>query len=313
MDRKGFFKQGLSSVMEAVQSVIGLKKAAESFNEAIDDALRDVTPEIGLYLPSLDAAMYDSPSGTLYEVGQMGYKKVESGCYYEGTSYREGPAEIKRLAASSGLKIEGLHLNRFYEKQPATTECSEENTAQEDASLSEECRRWWNKALDCARDMGCRRVIMSQFPAEVSAKSIAEYAEYFGIIALMAAERGLQFCFHPTAAELRRGENGSVMDQIAELNDAVLFELDTYEAKQAGVDIDEVLNRHHPRIAALHLHDYGITGESGEIDFDKIIGQSYKYGIRELFVEISSFPLPPQNCAERSLRYVERLDSVLYK
>ncbi len=350
MDRLGFFKHGLSSVMEAAQAVVGLKKAAETFTEVIDDALRDVSPGLGLYLPSIDATMYDSPSGTLYEVGQMGYTKVEAGCYYEGTAYGVKAEELRTMALSSGLKIMGLHLNKFYEKggdakkkadaekgtdaeieasaekgADAEIEADAENgtdarneagnateCAEHAFSLSDECRAWWGRALDSAKTMGCKFVTMSQFPEEISEQTIEEYAGYFNFVGMMAQERGLRFSFHPSKAELQRHDGRSTFEELAERcdTDKVWFELDTFEAHGAGVDMCHTIKQHAERIIALHLHDYDIVGESGEIDFNKILHQAEQSKIEEVFIEVRSFPLPPQNCAERSLRNVEMLDSV---
>lgn len=333
MDRLGFFKQGLSSVFEAAQTVVGLKKAAETFTEAVDDALRDIAPEIGLYLPSLDAAMYDSPSGTLYEVGQMGYKQVEAGCYYNGTAYGVEGEELHKMARSSGLKIVGLHLNKFYEKEAPTdgAESSAEGVAKSaddvadttDAAvsaesvsdavepiLSEECREWWKKALKTALAMQCERVVMSQLPEEMTLPMATEYARYFEAVATMAAEQGLKFCFHPMHQALRRVGEVSLFEEIAQQSRQVRFVIDTFEAQQADVDVCELLRGYRERIVALHLHDYGIVGESGRIDFNKVVREASQCDIHDLVVEVSSFPLPPQNCVEHSLQNVEMFDGL---
>ena len=65
MDRLSFFKQGLSSVLDATSSLIGIKKAADSFTEAVSEALSEVRTNIGLHLPTLDNDMYTSPEFTL--------------------------------------------------------------------------------------------------------------------------------------------------------------------------------------------------------------------------------------------------------
>ncbi len=306
--------------MEAAQAAIGLKKAAETFTEVIDEALRDVSPGIGLYLPSIDAIMYDSPSGTLYEVGQMGYTKVEAGCYYECTAYGVKAEELRTMALSSGLKIMGLHLNKFYEKGGEAENGADAEKKSGDAtksdehtfSLSDECRAWWERALDSAKAMGCKFVTMSQFPEELSEQTIEEYVQYFNLIGDMAVARGLRFSFHPSKAELQRHDGLSIFEELVKRcnADKVWFEIDTFEAHKAGVDICAIIRQYAESIVALHLHDYDIVGESGEIDFNKILHQAQQNNIEEVFVEVRSFPLPPQNCAERSLRNVEMLDSV---
>lgn len=305
-------------MMEAAQAVIGLKQAAETFTEAVDDALRDVSPGFGLFLPSVDATMYDSPSGTLYEVGQMGYTKVEAGCYINGTAYNIKAEELLQMAKSSGLKISGLYLNKFYEKesQPHKVEPAEQaedkTTASEATFLSPAITAWWEKALDSAKAMECHYVTMSQFPEGVSAQTIDDYVQYFNLIGQMAAERGLRFSFHPTKAEYQpRGER-SIFEELIERCDKerVWFVLDTFEAHNAGLDICGTIKQYAERIIALHLHDYDIVGESEKIDFNRILSQAAKSRIEDVFIEVRSYPLPPQHCVERSLRNVEILDSV---
>lgn len=303
--------------MEAAQAVVGLKKAAETFTETVDDALRDVSPGLGLFLPSIDAMMYDSPSGTLYEVQQMGYTKVEAGCYNNGMAYGVKPEELLRMAKSSGLKIMGLHLNKFYEKASAvpaqvTEPADSVTTAEQSFSLSPMIAAWWDKALDSAKAMNCQYVTMSRFPEEVSAQTIEEYAEYFNLVGTMAQERDIKFCFHPSKAEFQAKGGKSIFEELAQRCDAdkVWFEIDTFEAHNAGVDTCTIIRQYAERIIALHLHDYGIVCESGEIDFNKIMSQAEQSNVEEVFVEVRSFPLPPQNCVERSLRNVEMLDSV---
>ena len=51
MDRLGFFKQGLSSLFDAASTVVGLKQAANSFVEVVDEALNNIKTDIGLHLP----------------------------------------------------------------------------------------------------------------------------------------------------------------------------------------------------------------------------------------------------------------------
>lgn len=319
-------------MMEAAQSVIGLKKAAESFNEVVEEALSGIAPDIGLHLPSLDATMYDSPSGTLYEVGEMGYTMVEVGCYYNGTSYGVKAEELHNLAQSSGLKIAGLYLNKFYEKPERTTQdgaTPEEATpegasskveepttlsAEEPTILSAEDKAWWEKAIESAVAMKCRYVTTPSYPMESSAATVNDYAQYYSAVGAMVNEQGLIFCYHPSRRELTEQGNESIFDQIAAATspEQVSFQIDTLEATEANADICKLIKRYGKRIASLHLHDVDITNESGRIDFDKIIRVAGECGVKDIFIEVSNFPLPPQNCVERSLRNVELLDSVRF-
>ena len=322
MDRLGFFKHGLSSLLDVAQSIIGLKHAADSFTEAVDEALSNIKTDIGLHLPSLDAQMYQDPQGTICDIAEMGYTLLEVGAYTPGKAQDQSIARLKELADGAGLKIAGVHINKQYERlapqenEPADTESQvavkepADQKAQPDPNAE-----WWQKALSDAQALGCRYVTMARMPDYPTDEVIDEYIAYFNLIGELTAERKLQFCFHPRKAELQREEDSlSIFDRIAAGCDAqkVAFQIDTYEATEAGIDILELLNTQGKRVALLHIHDYGIVGESGKIDLDSIIAKGVRTGVRDIMLEVSDYSMPPKNCVERSLQNVQNLPSVRF-
>lgn len=322
MDRLGFFKHGLSSLLDVAQSIIGLKHAADSFTEAVDEALSNIKTDIGLHLPSLDAQMYQDPQGTICDIAEMGYTLLEVGAYTPGKAQDQSIARLKELADGAGLKIAGVHINKLYERpapqenEPADTESQvavkelADQKAQPDPNAE-----WWQKALDDAQALGCRYVTMARMPDYPTDEVIDEYIAYFNLIGELTAERKMQFCFHPRKAELQRGEDSlSIFDRIAAGCDPqkVAFQIDTYEATEAGIDILELLNTQGKRVALLHIHDYGIVGESGKIDLDSIIAKGVRTGVRDIMLEVSDYSMPPKNCVERSLQNVQNLPSVRF-
>ena len=322
MDRLGFFKHGLSSLLDVAQSIIGLKHAADSFTEAVDEALSNIKTDIGLHLPSLDAQMYQDPQGTICDIAEMGYTLLEVGAYTPGKAQDQSIARLKELADGAGLKIAGVHINKPYERpapqenEPADTESQvavkepADQKAQPDPNAE-----WWQKALSDAQALGCRYVTMARIPDYPTDEVIDEYIAYFNLIGELTAERKMQFCFHPRKAELQRGEDSlSIFDRIAAGCDPhkVAFQIDTYEATEAGIDILELLNTQGKRVALLHIHDYGIVGESGKIDLDSIIAKGVRTGVRDIMLEVSDYSMPPKNCVERSLQNVQNLPSVRF-
>ena len=322
MDRLGFFKHGLSSLLDVAQSIIGLKHAADSFTEAVDEALSNIKTDIGLHLPSLDAQMYQDPQGTICDIAEMGYTLLEVGAYTPGKAQDQSIARLKELADGAGLKIAGVHISKLYERpapqenQPANTESQvavkepADQKAQPDPNAE-----WWQRALDDAQALGCRYVTMARMPDYPTDEVIDEYIAYFNLIGELTAERKMQFCFHPRKAELQRGEDSlSIFDRIAAGCDPqkVAFQIDTYEATEAGIDILELLNTQGKRVALLHIHDYGIVGESGKIDLDSIIAKGVRTGVRDIMLEVSDYSMPPKNCVERSLQNVQNLPSVRF-
>ena len=322
MDRLGFFKHGLSSLLDVAQSIIGLKHAADSFTEAVDEALSNIKTDIGLHLPSLDAQMYQDPQGTICDIAEMGYTLLEVGAYTPGKAQDQSIARLKELADGAGLKIAGVHINKPYERpapqenEPADTESQvavkepADQKAQPDPNAE-----WWQKALDDAQALGCRYVTMARMPDYPTDEVVDEYIAYFNLIGELTAERKMQFRFHPRKAEFQRGEDSlSIFDRIAAGCDPqkVAFQIDTYEATEAGIDILELLNTQGKRVALLHIHDYGIVGESGKIDLDSIIAKGVRTGVRDIMLEVSDYSMPPKNCVERSLQNVQNLPSVRF-
>lgn len=388
MDRLGFFKQGLSSLFDAASTVVGLKQAANSFVEVVDEALSNIKTDIGLHLPSLDAGMYDDPEGTLSGVAQAGYSMIEVGSYCNGKVQDMTPERLKELAHKAGLKITSAHINHLHQSSEDSTAEAFENSADaeaakraarwaamasgatvegaivegatEEGGIAEEVAEegakvertaaeetdgakdvaveegvvgvtenaetedteskldpndeWWREALDIHKELGCKYIVMSRLPDYPTEEVVAEYATYFNRIGELTAERGMQFCYHPRQQELKMEDGKSIFDTIVANTDPekVHFEIDTYEAAKAGVDVNELLKKLTKRVTLLHIHDYGIIGESQKIDFEKIIAEGIRTGVKDIFVEVRNFSLPPMNCIERSIYNVESLPSISY-
>lgn len=308
-------------MLDAAQSVIGLKHAADSFTEAVDEALSDIKTDIGLYLPSLDAGMYEDPQGTICDIAEMGYTLIEVGAYAAGKIHNLPAARIKELADNAHLKIAGAHINKLHEKVVIEEETNEREAKAIEANVEKTPTKpdpnavWWSKTLDQVKRLGCEHVVMSRLPDYPTDEVIDEYIAYFNLIGDLAAERGLQFCFHPRKVDMTPiRENPSVLNRIIEGCDEekVALEIDTREATDANVDIVELLKQQGKRVRLLHIHDYGIACESGRIDFEKIIAEGVRSGVKDIFVEVSSYSLPPKNCVERSIQNLQNLPSVRY-
>lgn len=330
MDRLGFFKQGLSSVLDAASSIIGLKKAADSFVEVVDEALSNIKTDIGFHLPSIDSAIYAGGASVLGNLAAIGYSTIEVGTYKEGKLHYKTPEELKELARKANIKITAAHLNHLLTEVEKTKDESDERCGKETGEaeesvvaecvaeefvMNEEDKEWWLNAMNICKDLGCKYVTMAQFPENPDQTTVARYAKYFDAIGEMAKEQELKFCFHPSQAELTKNDDSaSIFEMLAEQSDKdkVWFEIDTFEATEAAIDVCKLLEQHDKRVLLLHLHDYGVAGDSGRIDFDSIIKEGIKRGVADIFVEVRDFHLPAMNCVERSYYYVDTLPSIRY-
>ena len=318
MDRLGFFKHALSGLMDAATTVVGMKQAVESMSEAVDEALSNIKTDMCLHLPSLEAKMYEDPTNTLSELALMGYTTLEVGAYYGDTIHDQKVETFREMVRKAGLKVVAIHLNREYKPEPTPEESIgndvEESAEEAPVKITAE-QKWWSEALEVAKTLGCKRVVMAKvpaFPPEQTAQMAQTYAEYFARIAVMAQERGLEFCYHPAAAELKSQDGVSFLDYIATnaVAEMVKFQIDTFEVLQADVDICSLIRQYKQRIVSLHLHDRSIVCESGDIDFDAVVKFASQCGVDDLVVEVRHFMLPPMNCVERSIQNVMSLSSV---
>ena len=323
MDRLGFFKHGFSALMDAASSVVGMKKAVESLSEAVDEALSNIQTDMCLHLPSLDAKMYEDARNTLSELARMGYTTLEVGAYFGDTIHDQKVDKFKEMVHQAGLKVIAAHLNREFKPEVPASEVAEreeESDGEADVAAKENVefpaeQKWWTEALDTVKSLGCKSVTMAKVPAfapQDTEQMATTYAAYFERVAALAAERGMKFCYHPSSAELKATGGVSFFDLIAQKCDKekVWFQIDTFEALQAGVDVISLLEQYKGRVLSLHLHDRSVVCDSGEIDFDKVIKRGYECGVKLIIIEQRHFTLPPMNCVERSLQNVLTLASV---
>jgi sugar phosphate isomerase/epimerase len=309
--------------MDAATSVVGMKKAVESLSEAVDEALSNIQTDMCLHLPSLDAKMYEDARNTLSELGRMGYTTLEVGAYFGDTIHDQKVDKFKEMVQQAGLKVIAAHLNREFKPEVPASEVAEreeESNGKADVAAKDNVefpaeQKWWTEALDTVKSLGCKSVTMARVPAFAphdTEQMATTYAAYFERIAAMAAERGMKFCYHPSSSELKAIDGVSFFDLIAQKCDKekVWFQIDTFEALQAGVDVISLLEQYKGRVLSLHLHDRSVVCDSGEIDFDKVIKRGYECGVKLIIIEQRHFTLPPMNCVERSLQNVLTLASV---
>ena len=354
MDRLSFFKQGLSSVMEAATSLVGIKKAADSFTEAVADALSEVRSNIGLHMATLDNEMYNCVETTLERVAELGFTSIEVGAFYQGKVYLLPPSEFRALAKRVGLRITSAYLSKepamtpeqraaFYAAQDADKEANKgaNEEANEEVGVKAEAEgsveleakateastnatpesqqkdpdsEWWEKAIATYAQLGCKYLTLAYQPEGDDERAIENFVAYVKLISEIATKHELKLCYHPTSAALMPHDGVSALDKVASQCDAetLLFEIDTFEAYQAGAKAEELIKHFGKRIAALHLHDMENVGDSGNIDFDAVLKQASANGIDNIYIEVHRFIQPPINCVERSLMSVETLPNAKF-
>ena len=334
--------------MEAATSLVGIKKAADSFTEAVADALSEVRSNIGLHMATLDNEMYNCVETTLERVAELGFTSIEVGAFYQGKVYLLPPSEFRALAKRVGLKITSAYLKKepemtpeqraaFYAAQDANMESNEVSTDATEATTEAHTKaeakdievsadaapepqhmdpdtEWWEGAIATYAQLGCKYLTLAYQPEGDDERAIENFVAYVKLISEIATKHELKLCYHPTSAALMPHDGVSALDKVAEKceGETLLFEIDTFEAYQAGAKAEELIKHFGKRIAALHLHDMENVGDSGNIDFDAVLKQASANGIDNIYIEVHRFIQPPINCVERSLMSVETLPNAKF-
>lgn len=228
-----------------------------------------MTPQIGLQLYTVRDQLAQDFSGTLRRVAEMGYAGVETAFFSEEIAPDVAGRELRAL----GLTVLAAHT------APPLGESRE-------------------GALRMADALGCRRIIWHGWPRDPrydTLDGIGRLAEEFNAAGAAAVAAGLEFGIHNHWWECEPIE-GELPYRLllAELDPDILFELDAYWARVAGLDPAAVAAELGARLPLLHLKDGPAVQEeprrmtalgTGALDIPPIIraaGDGLEWAIVEL-------------------------------
>lgn len=289
MNRLDFLRKGVTAAAGTLMTTIGLSGVLGTMLASAGE-LPPKSKTIGLQLYSLRDSMYTNVKSTLQEASRMGYTSLETVGYDNGKLYGMTPQEFRAICEELGMKVTSAHLGRSW-----------------DPAKESEIMEWWNTALDAQKEVGCKYVIQPSFPIGKTIPEIQAYCDYFNKVGKMAKDKGLQFGFHNHAGEFATIDDKVILEYMIENTDPelVTYELDVYWAQQGGVDPAEFIDKYAKRIGVLHIKDDSIIGESGTMDFEKIFAAASKNNIKDYYVEVERYTMPPINCVERSCEFLK--------
>lgn len=242
----------------------------------------------------------------------------EEGAEQEDTEGAEGAGQ-EDAAGAVDVEQEGAKQEKVGQKcaghEKVVAEGGNSTDDIEPTSEIDPNDEWWREAIKAHKILGCKYITMQRMPAQMTPKDAEFYAGYFNRIGELCLEEGMKFQFHPTKELLETtSEQESLLDIIVAATDPdkVWLQIDSLECQMAKVDCLALIQRYADRVLTMHLHDYGTTGESGEIDFESLISKAIKLKVEELYIEVNNFTLPPINCVERSINNMMSLPSVRY-
>lgn len=191
-------------------------------------------PTTSVQLYTVRDAVAEDLSGAVARLAEIGLEHVEPYAFHERT------AEYGRAFAAAGVTAPSGHAPVLGSDTPETI-------------------------FDAAATLGMATVIDPFVPAEhwQTAEQVAELAERVNGLAVLAAERGLEFGYHNHAWELStRIEGRHALELFVEhLDPAVVLEVDTYWASVGGADTPALLGAFGDRVRLIHVKDGTLDGD----------------------------------------------------
>jgi sugar phosphate isomerase/epimerase len=194
------------------------------------------TSKLSVQLYTVREALEDDLQGSLHRLAEIGFTQVE-------------PFQFTRFPAlGDALKAAGLEA-------PTTHQHFVDDSDEQLAAT-----------FSAARGLGIRTVVDPRVAVErwTTAEDISGIARQLNHAATIAADHGVRVGYHNHATEIENTVDGRPALEYfaAELDPAVVLEVDTYWVAVGGSDPVELLGRLGDRVVALHVKDGPATADT---------------------------------------------------
>jgi sugar phosphate isomerase/epimerase len=250
---------------------------------------------IGLQLYSVRDDMKENPVATIEKVGEMGYDFVEAAGYSDGKFYGMDPVTFKSLIEENNMLFRGSHTGQ----------------AIPDSGSWQTVMPWWDECIAAHKEAGVEYIVQP-FMHRKGYESIAglkEYCAYFNAVGEKCNAAGIRFGYHNHDGEFSGLEGKIIYDYMLQHTDPdkVMFQLDVYWAYEGGVDPVEYFENYPDRFGSIHIKDSKELGESGEIDFTRVLDAARETGASYYVVEVEKYNFEPLVSVEKSLDYLREI------
>lgn len=285
MNRRHFLRStaGTALALTSVQSLFGAETSSSPY-----------VKNMGIQLYTLRDQIAADTAATIKAVAEAGYKQVEP--------YRSPETDAMIAAAKdNGLAVNSMHFdwNTIVEAQ--------------DAALPD-----FRKVVANAKEHGLSHLVIPYIQDTVR-KDLDGYkslAEKFNKAAEITKAAGIQLSYHNHNFEFQPMDGGKTGYDIfmAEFSPDLMFEIDVFWVKLAGIEPVALIEKLNGRVSQLHLKDlkkgveipsFSSPGKdafkeigSGMIDMNPIMAAAEKSGVKHCHVEQDQSPHPVQSIQE---------------
>lgn len=241
---------------------------------------------VGVQLYTVRTLLEDDFEGTITQIAEMGYDKVEFAGFYG-----HAPEEVKALVNRLGLGAPAGHL------------------------LPDDIRKRPDEILHAAQTLGydylvCAYLTEKDRGSLEAYRNVASLLENFG---KRCADAGVQLAYHNHDFEFQSIDGTLPYDVLLQETspETVKMELDLYWIRKAGHDPLAYFDAHAGRFPLWHVKDMGADGGmtpvgEGQMDFAALFEQAEQAGLQHAFVEHDN-PEDPMQSIQTSLAYLQQL------
>ena len=257
---------------------------------------------LGLQLYSVRDLLPKDFAGTLKQIGDLGFKEVESAGYYNHSA-----AEVKQALDDAGLKLVSAHYAHD--------------------ALSKDI----DQIIDFHHQLGVGHIVCSSpghAPDHVNAVKGMTLEDWrwnageFNKFGEKMAAAGIKLSYHNHIPEFHVTDGVLPYAELMRLTDPakVTFEMDCGWVIVGGGNPVEMLHKYPKRISMLHVKDFNLADKNaqgepkveemglGTVDYRPIFEAASKTGnIEHIFVEQEAFNVPWQQSLKIDADYMRKL------
>ncbi len=247
--------------------------------------------EFGIQLWTVRDAMVEDPKGTLKALASYGYNQIESYQGQDGIFWGMKPEEYKMFLADHGMTCISSHCDS-------------------DFALKKKKEDAFKKMVDEAASIGIQYLVNPFLGGIDSLDGFRRAADGFNRCGEIAKAAGLTYAYHNHSYSFRPMEGELPQDIMMQNSDPSLveFEMDIYWVVAAGEDPLAWLKKYPNRFTLSHIKDrykpakiaelekeeevnpmFGVNAScvlgTGQIDFDSILVEARKQGMKQWIVE----------------------------
>jgi len=259
--------------------------------------------KIGIQLYTLRDLMKDDCVEVLKELGNQGYKEIESYPSQKGHFWGRPAKDFFALAADNNLKVISTHIP--YGK-PVNPEATLASVTKGFEAFAEAFAKEGGKFIVCPYLDKSLRISLDNYKSA---------ADDFNKAGQICKNLGIQFAYHNHDFEFIPIDSTIPYYYLLKNTDPnlVKMELDLYWAKRGQQSIEELFTKNPGRFPLVHVKDMAASDKStvevgnGTIPFAEIFKLSKTAGIEHYLVEQDNCIGSPLDCVRKSFQYLKKL------